>query len=325
MSPSRSGVHRESERCVASVEAAATARPIFARPTLARRAGGLVLVATVLAAAVTSPAAGGARSRETAVGGTTLVRHAATRHAPDSGSCFLLYEVRRGLREREPSRACSWRISPASTFKVPHAIAALDAGVVRGPDEVIAYDAAPNLPPAWQQDHTLASAMRYSVVWYFQALARRLGMAREQAYLTRLDFGNADPTSGLTTFWLGGSLTISPDEQLQFWQRLYADSLPVASVVQQQVRAMLVQPEGEVTNASGHHPFAAPWPPGTILSAKTGSTSDGSGRGIRWLIGHVQRGPRAYLFVSCVVGSTDLAGDAALRLAEARLRAARVL
>lgn len=295
------------------------------RPMLARRAGRLVLAATVLAAAVATSAAGRAASRETGVAGAPRVRDAATRHAPDSGSCFLLYEVGGGLQQRQPSRACSWRLSPASTFKVPHALAALDAGVVDGPDEVIAYHAAPNLPPAWQQDHTLASAMRYSVVWYFQALARRLGMAREQAYLTRLDFGNADPTSGLTTFWLGGSLAISPDEQLRFWRRLYADSLPVASVVQQQVRAMLVQPEGEVTNASGHHPFAAPWPPGTVLSAKTGSTSDGSGRGIRWLVGHVQRGPRAYLFVSCVVGSTELAGDAALRLAEARLRSAGIL
>lgn len=229
------------------------------------------------------------------------------------------------MRERAPSRACGWRLSPASTFKVPHAIAALDAGVVGGPDAVIAYDGTPNLPEQWRRDHSLASAIRYSVVWYFQEIARRLGMPREQAYLTRLDFGNADPHSGLTTFWLGGSLAITPDEQLQFWRRLYADSLPVPSRVLEQVRAMLVQPDGAVTNATGVHPFAAPWAPGTVLSAKTGSTSDGSGRGIRWLVGHVQRGGRAFLFVSCVVATPDLAADAALRLAETRLRASGVL
>ncbi len=264
-------------------------------------------------------------SAEARVLGATGMRMSAPPAIADSGSCFLLYEVGVGMREREPSRACGWRLSPASTFKVPHAIAALDAGVVNGPTAVIAYDSTPNLPELWRRDHTLASAIRYSVVWYFQAIARRLGMEREQAYLTRLDFGNADPHSGLTTFWLGGSLAITPEEQLRFWRRLYADSLPVPQQVMQQVRAMLVQPEGAVTNAMGVHPFAAPWPSGTVLSAKTGSTSDGSRRGIRWIVGQIQRGPRAFIFVSCVVGTTELAQDAALRLAESRLRQAGVL
>ncbi len=187
------------------------------------------------------------------------------------------------------------------------------------------YDGTPDLPELWRKDHTLATAIRYSVVWYFQALATRLGMAREKAYLTRLDFGNADPSSALTTFWLGGSLEITPEEQLRFWRRLYADSLPVPLTVMQQVRTMLVQPEGSVVNAVGVHPFAQPWPPGTVVSAKTGSTSDGSGRGIRWLVGDVKRGGREFLFVACVVGTPELAGDAAVRLAEHELRAARVM
>lgn len=279
------------------------------------------LVAVALGALLVASRVDGAEARAPGVSGA---RQSASPAVADSGSCFLLYETGVGMREREPSRACGWRVSPASTFKVPHAIAALDAGVVSGPDAVIAYDSTPNLPELWRRDHTLASAIRYSVVWYFQAIARRLGMEREQAYLTRLDFGNADPHSGLTTFWLGGSLAITPEEQLRFWHRLYADSLPVPQHVLQQVRTMLVQPEGAVTNAMGVHPFAAPWPSGTVLSAKTGSTSDGSGRGIRWIVGRVQRGSRAFLFVSCVVGTTDLAQDAALRLAESRLRAAGV-
>lgn len=297
-------------------------RPSRASRGALRRACRRGFVATALAAALFIPREGGAALRAHAA---PNARATVTRSTADSGSCFLLYEVNVGMREREPSRACGWRLSPASTFKVPHAIAALDAGVVSGPDAVIKYDGAPNLPELWRRDHTLASAIRNSVVWYFQEIARRLGMEREQAYLTKLDFGNADPRSGLTTFWLGGSLAITPEEQLRFWRRLYADSLPVAANVLQQVRTMLVQPEGAVTNAMGVHPFAAPWPDGTALSAKTGSTSDGSGRGIRWIAGHVRRGSHAFVFVSCVVGAKDVAQDAALRLAESKLRAAGVL
>lgn len=163
------------------------------------------------------------------------------------------------------------------------------------------------------------------MVWYFQRIATRLGLEREHDHLRRLDFGNADASSGLTTFWLGGSLEITPDEPLRFWQRLYADSLPVAKPAMKEVRAMLVQPEGSVVNAMGVHPFAQPWPRGTVVSAKTGSTSDRSGRGIRWLVGDVKLEGRDFQFVACVVGTPELAADAAVRLAEQGLRAAHVL
>jgi hypothetical protein len=43
-------------------------------------------------------------------------------------SCFLLFELGVGEIRRRPSEACRTRLTPASTFKVPHALAALDAG-----------------------------------------------------------------------------------------------------------------------------------------------------------------------------------------------------
>jgi hypothetical protein len=47
----------------------------------------------------------------------------------------------------------------------------------------------------------------------FQEIARRLGADRERQYLRRLEYGNQDASGGLTTFWLGRTLAISPDEQ----------------------------------------------------------------------------------------------------------------
>jgi len=61
----------------------------------------------------------------------------------------------------------------------------------------------------------VASAMRNSVLWYFQRIART-GHGARARLLKRFDYGNADPSSGWTTFWLGESLIISPDEQLRF-------------------------------------------------------------------------------------------------------------
>ena len=79
------------------------------------------------------------------------------------------------------------RVSPASTFKIPHALAALDSGVLAGPSVTFTYEGADELRETWKGPHSLATAMRYSVVWYFQRVATMLGPERERAYLTTVD------------------------------------------------------------------------------------------------------------------------------------------
>jgi beta-lactamase class D len=241
-------------------------------------------------------------------------------------SCFLLHELGVGEVRRSPSEGCASRLSPASTFKIPHALAALDSGVLAGPDARFAYDpswakswGSPDVPQSWKRDHTLATAMRSSVVWYFQRVATLLGPEREHAYLAKLDYGNKDSSSGLTTFWLDESLRISPDEQERFMVRLYEDALPVSKAAMKTVREILVQPPGVVVNAVGEHPFDAPWPDGAVVSAKTGMGDD-----VAWLVGHVRRGDRAWVFVSCAGGS-GLDALAAIDLAARSLRDAHVL
>jgi beta-lactamase class D len=227
--------------------------------------------------------------------------------------CFLLFEVGVGPVRREPASGCAIRMTPASTFKIPHALAALDAGVIEGPDTKLAYDGRPVNFESWRHDHTLATAMHSSVVWYFQHVAMRLGIEREREYLRRFEYGNQDPSSGLTTFWLGGSLKISPDEQQRFLLKLYGDALPVNARAKEIVRAILVQPPGKVVNAAGAHEFGGPWPPGTVVSAKTGSESDGD-HSTRWVVGHVRRGTRSWIFVSSLTGKA-LSTLAAVELA----------
>jgi beta-lactamase class D len=240
-------------------------------------------------------------------------------------SCFLLTEIGVGEIRRRPAEACRTRVGPASTFKIPHALAALDAGVIAGADDKIAYDGAASSRESWRRDHTLASAMHHSVLWYFQRIAERLGDARERDYLRRFSYGNMDPSSGLTTFWLGQSLQITPEEQQRFLLELYAGTLPVAKSAIDVVKAIVIQPRGIVINASGEHPFNAPWPDDAVVSAKTGSANDTSGRGIRWLVGHIRRGRREFVFVSCVVGTRDNPANAAIELAARALREERVL
>ena len=254
-------------------------------------------------------------------GGTipgTAAPTAAVASSPPS-SCFLLYELGVGEVRRSPAEACSTRVSPVSTFKIAHALAALDAGVLSGANVTFAYDGAPDVPETWKRAHTLATAMRYSVVWYFQRVATLLGPDREREYLARLDYGNRDSSSGLTTFWLDESLKISPDEQERFLVRLYEDALPVSKLAIRTVRDILVQPPGVVVNATGEHPFDSPWPEGTVVSAKTGNGDD-----VHWLVGHVERERRQWVFVACIIGR-GLGPLAAIDLEAKSLRAEYVL
>lgn len=242
-----------------------------------------------------------------------------------TGACFLLYEAGVGEIRRAPADVCKTRVTPASTFKIPHALIALDTGAASGPDEVIHYDGKGDWPESSRHDHTLATAIRDSVVWYFQKLAERIGEKQEKSYLGKFAYGNQDIDSGLTSFWLGGSLQITPEEQVQFLRKLYEGKLPVKFDSMSAVQTMLIQPNGAVVNALGEHPFDAPWPAGTSVSAKTGSGSDADGRTVRWLVGRIRRDGHSYIFASCVIGDKTLDANAAIDLAAKSLRENAIL
>lgn len=247
----------------------------------------------------------------------------AARRVPDI-SCFLLRELGVGELRRAPAVGCAERVTPASTFKIPHALAALDAGVVANAETVFAYDGSPFPFESWRRDHTLASAMRNSVVWYFQRVADALGPAREREYLARFHYGNEDASGNPRRFWLEDSLLIAPDEQALFLERLYTGALPVRRFALETVRDILVQPEGTLTNAAGSHSFGAPWPPETVVSAKTGR-GDYDGLAVHWVVGSVRRATRTWVFVSCVTGRFAQGQLPARDLAVEGLRAEHVL
>ena len=165
----------------------------------------------------------------------------------DADGCFVMLSVDTGAVTRvwtpdDPGR-CDRRLPPCSTFKIPHALFALECGVT-AMDEVFAWDGV--MRERWQvnRDQTLCSAISDSVVWVFQELAERLGAERERAWLARCEYGNQDISAGLTTFWLGTSLEISAAEQVRFLNRLRAGRLPIASANVNAVKRCLAQGTG---------------------------------------------------------------------------------
>jgi len=125
---------------------------------------------------------------------------------------------------------------PASTFKIPNSVIALETGVVGDPDkDVFKWDGVTRSIEAWNHDHTLRSAIAVSAVPVYQEIARRIGAERMQKYLDLFDYGNRDIGGGIDQFWLTGNLRISPVQQIDFVDRLRRGTLPVSKRSQELV------------------------------------------------------------------------------------------
>ncbi|MFL5368334.1 MAG: penicillin-binding transpeptidase domain-containing protein [Myxococcales bacterium] len=219
--------------------------------------------------------------------------------------CFVLREVGKGDLVRKGGDECKKRSTPASTFKIPHALVALETGVV-GEEEKLTMP--PNRTfPRWGGEHTLRSATHDSVLTFFQAIARRIGPEREKEWLRKLRYGNEDASGPVDQFWLNGTLRISPDEQVSFLEKLVAGKLPVSRHAVEYVRSSVTHPAGTYFATGADHTIAG-WPPGATLWAKSGFS--GGKERVSWYVGGVERDGRQWVFASRIEGARE-AGDAA--------------
>ncbi len=118
------------------------------------------------------------------------------------------------------------RFLPASTFKIPNTLIALKEGVISNENEIIKWDGKFRWVASWNKDHSLKTAFPVSCVWFYQELAKRIGIIKYLYYLKKLNYGNKMTGSDLTTFWLNGDIRISVTEQVQFLKKLYKGKLP---------------------------------------------------------------------------------------------------
>jgi beta-lactamase class D len=209
---------------------------------------------------------------------------------------FVLLDARRGRIVRHHPERAGTPFIPASTFKLPHTLIALETGVVDGPDFALARDsaAAPRegwWPPSYAEPQTLRSAFRGSVVWYFQEVARRVGEERMRAHLERWGYGNGELSAGLDRFWLEGDFAISPDAQVEFVRRFLEGELGISAPTDSIAREIFLLDKGDAGAAR--------------FSAKTGTARLPEGRMLAWLVGWAECGGASHPFALNLEGPGD--------------------
>ncbi|HLT24094.1 MAG TPA: penicillin-binding transpeptidase domain-containing protein [Ignavibacteria bacterium] len=196
---------------------------------------------------------------------------------------FVLYDYNNKYYIKHNAEQCSTRFSPCSTFKLPNSLIGLETGVIKDENFIIPWDSVTRNREELNRDHDLSSAIKSSVVWYYQELARQVGEEKMKMYIDSLHYGNMDISGGIDKFWLDNSLKISADEQVGFMYKLYTDSLPFSKTNMDIVKRIIIQDTLEN---------------GAVFSGKTGS----NGKDLGWFVGAVELGSNIYLFATNITG-----------------------
>ena len=195
--------------------------------------------------------------------------------------CFVLYDLKKDSYIKYNSERCAEEFIPASTFKIFNSLVGLETGAVKDEFEVFKWDSVKRFYDKWNQDLDMTNAFKYSAVWFYQEVARRIGAEKMQHYITLNHYGNEDISGGNDSFWLDGGLRISADEQIEMLKKLYKNDLEFSQHSMDIVKRIMIYNQTEAY----------------IIRAKTGWALRVEDQ-IGWFIGYIEKGNDVYFFAT---------------------------
>lgn len=195
---------------------------------------------------------------------------------------------------------------PCSTFKVVLSLMGFDSGILQDKDSPKwsfkkEYEAnfqswyKPEMATkyGWHGEHTPATYIQNSIVWFSHQITQRLGKEKFQEYVNRLNYGNKDVSGtpgqddGLLNSWLETSLKISPQEQVEVLEKMLANSLDISKDAQNKTVEIMVKKDidGQPIEWGGWKLY--------------GKTGGGTGCH-RWFIGWVEKGEDKIVFAQYI-------------------------
>lgn len=216
---------------------------------------------------------------------------------------IIIYNLKEDSFYQHNSSRNNTAFLPASTYKIPNSLIALETGVIKDDVDVLTWDGIErgfdgSPIKGWNQDLNIRLAFEYSAVWFYQVLARRIGHQKMQDFVNQIQYGNQNigGEEDIDKFWLSGELRITPREQIEFLHRLYDNDLPFAQRTMDLVKEIAI----------------AEQTPNYILRGKTGLA-----QGIGWYVGYLEQSDNVYFFATNL--DIDSGKDIAARLQITRL------
>ncbi len=175
---------------------------------------------------------------------------------------------------------------PASTFKIPNSLFALEYKAVKDENEIFKWDGETkahlgNVVNAWNKDTDLKSAFKNSTIWFYVEVAKRIERKRYKKILKKCGYGNGNFSEEGTDFWNYGEFAITPKNQVEFLIKLYEDRLPFSKLTMDKVKEIMISEKTETR----------------IYRDKTGWTRR-NGTDIGWWVGYVETADNVYFFAT---------------------------
>ncbi len=194
--------------------------------------------------------------------------------------CFVLFNQTENEYIRYNSSLCDSGYLPASTFKIPNALIALEEGIIKDTNQIMKWDGHEWPIKTWNQDQTLKTAMKYSCVWFFSKIAEKIDMNTYYKYIKGFDYGNKNLTGQPNRFWLAGLLRISANQQIEFLKKIYNNKLPISKENVDIVKDIIILEDARSYKLSG----------------KTGGAMINDSKYIMWLVGYIEKDSKPYFY-----------------------------
>ena len=201
--------------------------------------------------------------------------------APAKGA-ILIYDYQ---QKRYYSNDFEWAKRgqlPASTFKIPNSLIALEVGTVKNDSTLIKWDGNKRYLKIWEKDMIFRQAFHLSCLPCYQELSRKAGEEQMHAWVDKLKYGKMvfDSTS-YDRFWVVGESLITPFQQIEFLMRFHEKKLPITERTDKIAKRMMIKEQTDQY----------------VLRAKTG-LSNPEGKLNGWFVGYVEKGDDLYFFAT---------------------------
>lgn len=199
---------------------------------------------------------------------------------------ILIYNVAANTYHSNNFDRCDKGFLPASTYKIPNSIVALETGVVWNDSTLFKWDGKKRRLKIWEQDLIFRDAFHFSCVPCYQEIARKIGVKRMKEHLQKFNYANGNilvDSSNIDLFWLEGDSKITQFQQIDFISRFYHSELPITEKTESIMKRLMVIDENDSYKLSG----------------KTG-WSIRNDNNVGWFVGYLETKGKTYFFATNV-------------------------